>query len=235
MANIADRADRERMKIERRSARELRRAFALFAQAASQNAGQFVVVTQELADRVEVILADIYRLAIPLGVEFFIDDLVKAQKQDTTEALIERLLDDWIQNHALDNANSIAASMKDVAADALEIALREGVGEAETARRIRSAVDTLSPSRARTIARTESHGAMMNAGAEGAEQLGAESKEWVPIEDDRTRIDHAEASGQVVPLKSPFLVGGVELMFPGDPSSGAPEQTINCRCAAAYS
>ena len=71
-------------------------------------------------------------------------------------------------------------------------------------------------------------------GAEGAEQLGAESKEWVPIEDDRTRIDHSDAVNQIVPIKSPFLVGGAELMFPGDPS-GPPEQVINCRCAAAYS
>ena len=236
MANIATRADRERMKIERRSRRLLRREFTRYARDAADNAGQFVVVTQQHAERLAAILAALYERAIPLGVEFFAEEMVKALKQDaTTEALIERILADWVGTRAFEQAASISAASRAVAQTALDLALREGLGEAETARRIRGAVDSLSPSRARTIARTESHGAMMNAGAEGAAQLGAIEKEWVAIEDDRTRETHVEADTQKVPMNSTFLVGSASLRFPGDPDAGAPEETINCRCAVAYS
>jgi hypothetical protein len=32
-----------------------------------------------------------------------------------------------------------------------------------------------------------------------------------------------------IPVDEPFIVGGAELMYPGDPA-GPPEETINCRC-----
>lgn len=49
-------------------------------------------------------------------------------------------------------------------------------------------------------------------------------------EDHRTRTTHRAADGQRVALASPFIVGGAELMFPGDPS-GPPQETIQCRCS----
>lgn len=51
--------------------------------------------------------------------------------------------------------------------------------------------------------------------------------------DDRTRPDHADADGQVVPLDEPFIVGGDELMQPGDPN-GPLDQILNCRCVALF-
>ena len=54
-------------------------------------------------------------------------------------------------------------------------------------------------------------------------------KKWDATIDGKTRPDHADANGQVVPLSEAFMVGGEQLMFPGDPS-GSPQQTINCRC-----
>lgn len=45
----------------------------------------------------------------------------------------------------------------------------------------------------------------------------------------RTRPEHWEADGQVVPIDKPFIVGGEELDFPRDPK-GSPGNTINCMC-----
>lgn len=63
-----------------------------------------------------------------------------------------------------------------------------------------------------------------------AEKMGIEmEKEWVAALDSRTRPEHAEADGQVVPIDEPFIVGGEKLMYPGD-RNGSPWNIYNCRC-----
>ena len=57
-------------------------------------------------------------------------------------------------------------------------------------------------------------------------------KEWIATLDERVRIDHAEANGQVVDMDKNFLVGGEELAYPGD-SRGSAANVINCRCTNA--
>ena len=58
-------------------------------------------------------------------------------------------------------------------------------------------------------------------------------KEWIASFDDRTRDTHSEADGQIVMANNTFLVGGQQMMFPGDTAGGAAE-VINCRCSVAY-
>lgn len=91
------------------------------------------------------------------------------------------------------------------------------------------------PNRARTVARTETLGAV-NASVFRAAQLDAEArgdmapmKTWLSTADLRTRPSHREADKQRTLLNSPFVVGGAQLLFPGDPR-GPADQTINCRC-----
>ena len=58
-------------------------------------------------------------------------------------------------------------------------------------------------------------------------------KEWVSSFDDRTRDDHAAASGQQVKFEEPFIVGGDRMMHPADSSMGASSANIvNCRCSS---
>lgn len=54
-------------------------------------------------------------------------------------------------------------------------------------------------------------------------------RKWVTVGDDRVRIWHMEANGQVRPLDEKFLVGPDYLRYPGDPV-GQPENIIGCRC-----
>jgi hypothetical protein len=92
------------------------------------------------------------------------------------------------------------------------------------------------PSRARTVARTETIGAV-NAGVFRAAELEAEArgdvapfKQWIATEDARTRPTHRVADKQRTLMSEPFRVGSAQLMFPGDPR-GPANEVINCRCS----
>lgn len=91
-------------------------------------------------------------------------------------------------------------------------------------------------SRAMTIARTETIGAV-NAGIFRGAELEAEQrgdvapfKQWISTEDARTRPTHVAADKQRTLLREPFRVGGAALLFPGDPR-GPANEVINCRCS----
>lgn len=91
--------------------------------------------------------------------------------------------------------------------------------------------EDLSPyrNRIRSMARTA---ATLNFNAEELSALveqGYQEKEWVTQHDSRVRSSHVAADGQVVPVLSPFIVGGYPMQVPGDPVAPLSE-TINCRC-----
>lgn len=54
-------------------------------------------------------------------------------------------------------------------------------------------------------------------------------QEWMATLDERTRESHRAADGQQVEVGEPFIVGGSELEYPGDPA-GEPAEVYNCRC-----
>lgn len=89
--------------------------------------------------------------------------------------------------------------------------------------------------RARTVARTEVVGAYNGGSYDAFAMIVANDpgtayvKRWLATEDQRTRPDHVEADGQVVPFGSPFIVGGFQMMYPHDPA-GPAKEVVNCRC-----
>lgn len=68
---------------------------------------------------------------------------------------------------------------------------------------------------------------------DAAKEMGIElEKEWIATLDDRTRHEHQDADGQIVPQDGDFIVDGVKMRFPGD--SEAPGYLVyNCRCTVA--
>ena len=89
--------------------------------------------------------------------------------------------------------------------------------------------NTFDWNRARTVARTET----MSAGTLEGFRLSkvVTGKKWRCEGGPRSRSSHKAADNQTVPIDKPFIVGGYELMHPGDRSRGAAaKEVINCRC-----
>lgn len=86
--------------------------------------------------------------------------------------------------------------------------------------------------RAARTAVTAAENGGRQASYERAAEMGVElTREWLATHDARTRHAHGMADGQRVKVDEPFIVGGEELMFPGDTSRGASGWNIyNCRC-----
>ena len=108
-----------------------------------------------------------------------------------------------------------------------------GMSNNEIARNITFA--TKAPlSRAKTIARTESHritqastyNAQKSAKAKGADVV----KQWDSTMDGDTRPTHRRLDGQIRELDEPFEMDGKKAMYPGD--FGDPAEDCNCRCVS---
>lgn len=91
------------------------------------------------------------------------------------------------------------------------------------------------------IARTEQlnalraaqHESMGQAAEAGEVDRRDVKRDWDATGDSHTRIEHlrAERDNKGVPMGTPFIVAGEQLMYPGDSSLGASEaNTIQCRC-----
>ena len=114
---------------------------------------------------------------------------------------------------------------------AIDSAQTDGLDVVSTARRITELTAISSITRAVLIARTETHQAANYANFTSLDvvNIPETTKEWVAVNDARTRDDHSAANGQVVSKSGDFIVGGSVLRYPGDPL-GPPQQVINCRC-----
>lgn len=103
------------------------------------------------------------------------------------------------------------------------------------------AIDAIAPmieggrGRAITITRTELGRVYSTATQErqedAADVLPGLRKLWRRSGKVESRPTHDIADGQIVEVAKPFIVGGVELMFPRDPA-GPASDTINCGCTS---
>ena len=111
-----------------------------------------------------------------------------------------------------------------------------GLSPGKIANELMSSVTTMNRDSAVRAARTGITAAQ-NAGRMdsyvAAEKMGIKiRRRWICTKDARTRLDHGLADGQIAEgTKTPFIVGGYKMMFPGDKSMNAPGHEIyNCRC-----
>jgi uncharacterized protein with gpF-like domain len=94
--------------------------------------------------------------------------------------------------------------------------------------RIQNTYSGYTTERARTIARTEVHGATQKANMDSSAQAGITKKVWIWGEGvmGGVRPEHLAMDGDKVNIGDSFSNG---LDFAGDPNGGA-EETINCSC-----
>lgn len=153
--------------------------------------------------------------------------------------LFETSIVDWLRSYSLLKATTIARHQQARARKILEKIVEEGLGEEQGAIRLQQLLgDNYARFAATRVVRTEVHTAVNRATQLSTVATTNETgikfnKVWISTEDSRTRPTHDAADGQTVPTEKPFIVGGVELMYPGDPD-GPANEIINCRCQALY-
>lgn len=150
-------------------------------------------------------------------------------KSDTFTDAMQR----WISSQAYLKSRYITETTHEIVKTVISNGVADGLGEAEIAKDLKKYfVGGVGTSRARMIARTEVHNAASFGMQNGAEQTQLPLvREWVAVNDERTREDHADADGQRRSMDDPFDIGGENLDYPGD---GSAEQSINCRCTLIY-
>ena len=138
-----------------------------------------------------------------------------------------------VANRAEQLATYVGPTTAEQITATMHTAFTAGMSMSQTADLVRSAVfgDNNATTRALTIARTESIGAL-NQGEFTAASLSnvIQQKEWLTQQDDRVRESHQDLDGMSIPLDESFPNG---CMHPGD-QEGAPEEVINCRCTLLY-
>jgi hypothetical protein len=162
------------------------------------------------------------------------------EKREGWESLWLYLTRKWIQDfgaqRARETANTTRADMQRII-DQTVLSEEEFNPQQVALNLLR--VQGMSAWRASTIARTETHAAMMFASEEGAAKTGRDNgivllKSWLPVHDERTRVNHASMGAHLaISMDADFSVGGHPMKRPGDPRGGA-ANCINCRCVLTF-
>lgn len=168
---------------------------------------------------------------------------VKAPKVNPSLEVTNLLFQKFIEEHGLEQALEINTTTYDTLRKNLQATISDGIANGRTLREISQDLmdvcdgvyENMSKARAVLISRTESAmslnaGSFITADAEGMTQ-----KQFLATMDDRVRDAHADADGQMVGINEPFIVGGEQMLYPGDGSLGASAgNIIQCRCSTLF-
>jgi len=114
--------------------------------------------------------------------------------------------------------------------------LIQGMGYVEMSKQMANRMG-MDANKAKTVAWTEGHRVMQKARLDSIEYMENAGlngkKQWLATLDKRTRPAHQAADGQQVKTDKNFIVGGMQMMYPGDPKGGA-DNTVHCRCTMLY-
>ena len=181
-----------------------------------------------LNTKVGTVITDLYRTAAKIAFRKYKPTM---KSFGDNSSLVEQVLA-YLKDYLLQKVVvPISQTTIDQIEAVLQKAQREGWGVDETVKELED--EDLTQFRARLIVRTETVKATNITQLAAADNEDFEmEKQWIAIEDNRTRRSHSHAGvdGERVALDQPYSNG---LMFPGDPEGG-PEEVCNCRCTQGY-
>jgi SPP1 gp7 family putative phage head morphogenesis protein len=111
-------------------------------------------------------------------------------------------------------------------------AIIQGIDKAETIDQIANRVKhvfNVGSKRAKTIARTETFGAINFGRHEAIKQTRFQRVKWFTALDERVRSKHIGMHGETKGIGEMWNVAGESLEYPGDPA-GSAGNIVNCRC-----
>ena len=156
------------------------------------------------------------------------------KKETTMQMVYWRTVTNWANKQAAKKVVGIGNVTKRKIGKIISNGMEKGKSNSDISKRILESSKKINKSRARKIARTETHTVANYASQEATNSTGVDFKrEWISAHDERTRIKHAAADGEIVGMKEPFKRTGESLMYPGDPK-GRAGNIINCRCVVLF-
>lgn len=166
----------------------------------------------------------------------------KEQKNRRPIGFSERmaqLIADYFRTDILNTSEFITQTTKDLITQVFTDAYALGLGINDIIAQLENT--ELSRVRARMIARTETVTAANKGALFVANETGLlVNKTWLATKDSRTRHDHSKVDGNQVGKDDYFVVGGYDMLVPGDRGgkNGKPQvdpkEYINCRCAVTF-
>ena len=182
-------------------------------------------------DKLKLILTTLYRNVAYAFKDYALGRFFSKDFDDD----FEKELAEFIDLNTATWVSEIDETTRKRLAKVIDNSYNDGLSVEATGVALRNTVIGMGVYRANLISRTEVHrvAGFANEAVAINMKITGTVKEWVAIQDERTRITHSFAAGQRVALEQPFIVGGEKLKYPGDPMGSAAE-TINCRCASIY-
>lgn len=145
----------------------------------------------------------------------------------------------WMIDHIATRITGISETTRVAIRNLIIEALKEGTDSVRVAKQIQKDW-AFSYERATRIVQTEITAAQNAASFYALDMFadtGTITKNWLATNDKRTRDSHMTAhyTQRDIEYNKPFIVGGAELMYPGDTSLGAPaREIVRCRCTVTY-
>lgn len=164
---------------------------------------------------------------------------VKARMPMGFSERIVELMRQYYGIDLLNDAELMTRYSRQVIADVLSDAAITGLSINEIVRKLETHPE-FNQMRARRIARTETVTAANGAAMINAKESGIpKNKEWMAVNDRRTRHSHRNIDGRVVGLDDAFNVNGTMMMQPGvrkQPNGlDVPaSEVVNCRCVLGF-
>jgi HK97 family phage portal protein len=157
----------------------------------------------------------------------------------SAETRYDEAMNEYIDRHTAEAITPIKGTTIKKAREKIKQALRdnleEGGNNQQLANSIREDLESLTKSRARMIARTETGAAASQSLIESVRslQVPGMQKEWVATIDERTRDTHAQVDGTRVAIDEQFQIGDYSTDRPQGEGL-PPEDLIQCRCTMTF-